>query len=139
MGSYLTVPWLCLYAVLALVWFGYWFRSQFHFRITSRHLEVTLWGWAVRRVALDNIESVSKRHQAWAEHWWSTWRPAGRRLMIRRRRGWPRNIIITPHKRYEFKARLEQAVQAATGRQLASSPIEPAPGTSEAIPPSDTR
>jgi len=93
-----------------LLW---WLRTRIRYRITADHLKVTLFGLCLRRIRLTDIESVSKRRTSWAEHWWNTWRPWRRRLVIRRRSGLFRNFVITPKRRYEFRATLEKAVKEA--------------------------
>jgi hypothetical protein len=106
-----TGPWIYLaFAPLGLALLM-WLPTRFRYRITKNHFAVTLFGLPVRRVRLANIERVTKRHARWAEHWWNTWRPFRRRLMICRRRGLCKNMVITPKYRYEFKAELERAVQ----------------------------
>ncbi len=112
-----------------IVGFIVWLRTKFRYRISGTHFEVTLWGLRVRRIALRDIEQVSVRHRRWAEQWWNTWRPARRRLLIRRRRGLCRNIIITPERRYEFKAELERAMLAASPSNDAPASALPAPDT----------
>src|SRR5438094_3968103 len=95
--------------LLLLCFLFSWVVTHIHYRITSRHVKITLFGVCLRRVRLSNIASVSKRRtDGWAEKWWSTLRPNHRSLVIRRKRGLVRNIIITPRNRYVFKAELER-------------------------------
>jgi len=84
--------------------------SRLRYVLTGRHLKVTLFGLCVRRIRLADIDSVSKRQSYWAEKWFNTLKPAHRMLVIRRRRGWLKDFIITPKNRYVFKAELEQAL-----------------------------
>ena len=84
--------------------------SQLRYVLTERHLKVTLFGLCLRRIRLADIESVSKRQAHWAEKWYNTFKPAHRILVIRRRRGWFKDFIITPKNRYVFKAQLEHAL-----------------------------
>ena len=75
-------------------------------------MKVFLFGIRLRRVALDNIETVSKRRgDGWTEHWWSTLRPKHRILVLRRRRGLFLNFAVTPKNRYVFKADVERAMR----------------------------
>ena len=83
---------------------------QLRYVLTGRHLKVTLFGLCLRRIRLADIESVSKRQSLWAEKWFNTLKPAHRMLVIRRRRGWLKDFIITPKNRYVFKAEIEQAL-----------------------------
>jgi len=95
-----------------------WIITRVRYRITSRYLKVTLFGVVLRRVRLADIESVSKRRgPGLTEHWLSTTRPKHRMLVIRRRRGLCKNLIITPRNRYVFKTALERAVRR-TGTDL---------------------
>ena len=84
--------------------------SQLRYVLTGRHLKVTLFGLCLRRIRLADIDSVSKRRAHRAEKWCNTFKPAHRILVIRRRRGWFKDFIITPKNRYVFKAELEQAL-----------------------------
>ena len=84
--------------------------SRLRYVLTARHLKVTLFGLCVRRIRLADIDSVSKRQSHWAEKWYNTLKPAHRMLVIRRRRGWLKDFIITPKNRYVFRAELEQAM-----------------------------
>jgi hypothetical protein len=120
-------PWA--YPLLLPISAGFivWLRTQYRYRITHHHLEVILWGIPVRRFALRDISQVTIRHRVWAEHWWNTWRPARRRLLIQRRRGWCRYVVLTPQRRYEFKTELERAVTAAAQPEPALAPGDPAP------------
>jgi len=83
---------------------------QLRYVLTGRHLKVTLFGLCLRRIRLADIDSVSKRRAHRAEKWCNTLKPAHRILVIRRRRGWFKDFIITPKNRYVFKAELEQAL-----------------------------
>src|SRR5437773_1983499 len=84
--------------------------SQLRYVLTGRHLKVTLFGLCLRRIRLADIESVSKRQAHWAEKWYNTLKPSHRILVIRRRRGCFKELVITPKNRYAFKAELEQAL-----------------------------
>ena len=84
--------------------------SQLRYVITERCLKVTLFGFCLRRIRLADIDCVSKRQLHLAEKWYNTLKPSHRVLVIRRRRGWFKDFIITPKNRYVFKAELEQAL-----------------------------
>ena len=83
---------------------------QLRYVLTGRHLKVTLFGLCLRRIRLADIESVSKRQAHYAEKWYNTLKPSHRMLVIRRRRGWFKEFIITPKNRYVLKAEIEQAL-----------------------------
>jgi hypothetical protein len=98
--------------VLVGIFLFVWLMTRIRYRIGSRHVKVLLFGICIRRVALANIDSVSKRRgDGWAEHWWSTVHPKHRMLVLRRRRGLWRNFVITPKNRYIFRADLERALR----------------------------
>jgi hypothetical protein len=102
---------------LAMV-FVFWARTRLRYRIVDQHLEIRWLSWRLRRFPLSDIEGVSKYQNSWAEHWENTWRPAHKRLVIHRRKGWPRDVIITPSYRYEFMRELETLAKSA----VSSSP-----------------
>ena len=97
--------------------------SQLRYVLTERHLKVTLFGLGLRRIRLADIDSVSKRQAHRAEKWYNTLKPSHRILVIRRRRGWFKDFIITPRNRYVFKAELEQAL--AKLKAAAEKPDKP--------------
>lgn len=86
-------------------------RARLDYRIGRRHLKVLWFGICVRRIPLADIDSISKRPRGWAEHWENTWRSSHHILVIHRRRGWFKEIIITPDYRYAFWSELEKAVE----------------------------
>ena len=103
-----------------------WLRTRLEYRITKTRIEILLFGIKIRSVKFTNIQHVTTHHVRWAEQWWNTWRPFRRRLMIQRRRGLIKNLVITPMYRYEFKADLERAIQLAQpppGEPQASSAL----------------
>lgn len=103
---------VCLVAISALL------MTSIHYRISSSHLVVYCLGLPVRRFALRDMTSVSKRRRFRAELWVSTLRFKHRKLVIRRERGLFREIVITPTYRYAFRNQLESAVEAATGHHI---------------------
>src|SRR5882672_2415915 len=111
MRSMKTFVFSALGFVILAIWFA-WVVTRIRYRITPRHFTVTLFGISLRRVPLENIESVTKRHPVgWSENWWNTLHPGHRTLVIRRHRGLFRNIVITRKNRYVFKTNLEKAMQ----------------------------
>lgn len=109
---------------LLVFFFGcIWMLTHLRYHIGSRHFRITLFGIVLRRIPLDEIESVSKRHpNGWTEYWWSTVRPNHRVLVIRRSRGLRRYLVITPKNRYIFKADLERAIGKKSS--ISESPAE---------------
>jgi|ERR1044071_1972944 hypothetical protein len=104
------------WAVLLVVWalagggLAIVLVRQLRYAVTARHLQVRLFGFCVRRIPFSEIVRVSKRQTRRAEKWCNTLRGSHRMLVIRRRRGWFRDFIITPKNRYVFKAELEAAM-----------------------------
>ena len=88
-----------------------WHRHYYDYRIGRYHLSVQWLGITVRRVRFSDIDSISKRQKLAAESWANTWRPRHRILVIRRKSGWRREVVITPAYRYEFRNQLEQAMR----------------------------
>jgi hypothetical protein len=107
--------------ILVAILLFLWLLRRIRYRIGSRHVKVIFFGLTIRRIALESIDSVSKRRgEGLAEHWWNTTHPKHRMLVLRRRRGLCRNFVITPKNRYVFKTDLERAMQRAAGRAHAS-------------------
>jgi hypothetical protein len=91
-----------------------WLVGRIRYRIGSKQLKVVLFGLPLRRVSLLAIESIAKRPAGGlSEHWWSTFRPKHRMLVVRRKRGLFKNFVITPKNRYVFKTDLEKAMERA--------------------------
>ena len=114
----------CALGLLLFTFWVVWLIGHIRYRITPRHFQVVLFGLRLRQIGLQDIESVSKRHaNGWAERWYNTLHPSHRRLVIRRKRGLRRFLVITPRNRYVFKADLERAMEqlnqpAATDERL---------------------
>ena len=118
--------------VLLAVFVFVWLVTRIRYRIGSRHLKVILFGIPIRRVALADVESVSKRRgPGLAEHWWSTLHPKHRLLVLRRRRGLFRNFVVTPRNRYIFKADIERGIRRNGGVVSETELPEPAAPESE--------
>lgn len=82
------------------------------YRITRRWLLITLLGVPLRWVSLRNIRFITDHAKELCETWPNTHSPKTRILIIRKRRGLFRNLMITPQKRFVFKAELEKAIRA---------------------------
>ena len=96
------------------------------YRVTELHFEITLFGVCVRRVPLTDIRYLSKHRSGLAEYWWNTAWPAKRILVIRRRRGWLKNLVITPENRYAFKAEVERAMARLPQGEAGAAEADPA-------------
>jgi hypothetical protein len=108
----MKLAFLCIAGAVILLLLLAWCMTQIHFRIGSRHLKVLLFGFTIRRVALTNIASASKREpKGMAERWYSTFKTAHRLLTIERKRGLLKRFCITPQNRYVFLADLKSAVR----------------------------
>ncbi len=90
-----------------------WLVTRIRYQVTETALEITVLGICVRRVALTDIRWISKHRTQWCEKWPNTLFPAKRTLVIERRTGKIKHLLITPKRRYVFKAELQEAVQAA--------------------------
>jgi hypothetical protein len=124
----------CALGLLITVLLCAWAITRIRYRIGSRHVKVLLFGVCIRRLALANIESISKRRSTgWAEHWCSTLRSKHRLLVLRRRRGLIKNFMVTPKNRYIFRSDIERAM-ARVGNPLPSSESEPPDQTDTTLP-----
>ena len=103
-----------------------WLPTRLCYRITKTHFEITLFGIPLRWVRLQDITLVSKSRIKWAEPWSNTWRGSRRRIVIQKRRGFFKNIIVTPQFRYEFKVDLERASLKAKGKMAPDDLLSPA-------------
>ena len=89
-----------------------WSAATIRYRVTPTHLRVAWLGLPVRWLRLQDIQHIGHRPVFWAERWPNTLFDSRRMLVIRRRRGLFRHLIITPQYPFEFKASLQQACQA---------------------------
>lgn len=104
-----------------------WMVTRIRYRITEAALEITLFGMCVRRVALTDIRWISKHRSQWCEKWPNTLFPGKRALVIERRSGKLRHLLITPLQRYVFKADLQDAVRAALAQSASREELETDP------------
>ena len=103
---------------------GWILFTTINYGITSKFLTVYCLGIPVRRFALKDMTSISKRRRYRAEFWINTLGLKHRKLIIRRDRGIFKEIVITPRYRYAFRKQLEDAVSAVRKAPLVSDPIE---------------
>jgi hypothetical protein len=98
----------CLAVVLLLIWLV----TQIRYRISSRHLRVTLFGLTVRKIELTDIKRISKRmpSRLLCEKWMNTFNTKHRLLAIKRHSGILKYFLITPLNRYIFLNDLRNAV-----------------------------
>jgi len=94
-----------------------WLRSRIRYVIGRSSLRVMCLGVTLRRLPFTDIEKASKpkREAGWmtTESWRNTWNPAHRELVVHRRTGWRRRVLITPKHRYAFRAELRAALEKA--------------------------
>jgi hypothetical protein len=103
---------LCTAGTLLLLLALWWCMANLHFRIGSRYLKILLFGFPIRRIALNDIAYVSKREpKGVAERWYSTFKSSHRLITIERKTGLRRYICITPQNRYVFLADLKSAIR----------------------------
>jgi hypothetical protein len=91
--------------------------GQINYRITSRFLEVRLFRVCLRRIPLADIKRVSKHRQSFCEPWPNTLRTRKRMLVVTRRSGLFKSLLITPERRYLFRSRLKHAIARAQGEE----------------------
>jgi hypothetical protein len=99
---------LCAFALL---WA--WLITKIRYRISARHLRITLFGVTLRKIDLTDIKRISKRKPSSraCENWSCTHQPKHRVLAIQRRKGLRKFVIITPLNRYIFITDLQTAIQ----------------------------
>ena len=81
------------------------------YRLTTRNLVITFLGIPVRWVSLKNIRYISDYVKEVSEPWPNTFNSNGRQLFILKQRGLFRCLMITPPKRFVFKAEIERAIR----------------------------
>ena len=80
------------------------------YRVTKRNLVITALGLPVRWVSLKNIRYLTDHSKEVSESWPNCFTTVGRTLFIRKRHGLFRTLMITPGKRFVFKAEVEKAI-----------------------------
>jgi hypothetical protein len=97
-------------------------KCRMRYQVGQRSLRVRLGGVTLRRIRFTDIERVSKPHRdlGWFEYesWINTMDSSRRVLVIHRRRGLFKKLLISPAHRYAFRAQLRRAVALATGLEL---------------------
>jgi hypothetical protein len=78
--------------------------ATLRYRITTKAVEVLIFGCCVRRIRFDDIEHVRRGGVFWNEHWtnFRIWNS----VTLRRKSGWIRNFVITPDDPTGFIAEL---------------------------------
>ena len=120
---------LTVAVVLASAGLLLWSAFTIRYHITPTHLKITWLGLTVRRLRLDDIKRVGTRPVVGAERWPNTLHNNGRLLVIRRRSGWLRSLVITPKYPFEFRNELELARKTTTGTSSIFSTNPPRAGT----------
>jgi hypothetical protein len=97
-----------LFTLLAIV-------TTLGYRITEAALEVRVLGMLIRRVPLADIEEVHRRGAFLRESWsgFKFWNA----VIIRRRRGWLKNLAVSP----DDPDRFVEELRAAIGRSSAGA------------------
>ncbi len=113
-------PWLLVLGALVVATLALgiivFLVGRIDYRITERHLQVTLLGIPIRRLRLDNVRHISSHRPPVSERWPNQiFIRRDRVLVIEKRRGLFRHFLITPEQRYTFKAALDRAVRAVNG------------------------
>ena len=81
------------------------------YRITRRFLKITWLGLPVRLMRLTNIAHIGFTPVFWAEKWPNTFKPGNRRLVIQKRSGLFKHLVITPRNHFVFKAEMDKAMK----------------------------
>jgi hypothetical protein len=110
-----------------------WSITSIRYRITAKRLLVTWLGLPVRWIRLENIKHIGTRPGFWTERWPNVLFENGRTLVIRRKRGLVRSLLITPKYPFEFKASLELARETAL--RSAGHTDHPQPPSQPVAPP----
>jgi hypothetical protein len=96
-------------------------KGRMEYHIGKNAFRVRLGRLTLRRIPFSEIVRVSKprRNHSWftTENWRSVFRDSHRLLMIERRSGVFRRLMITPRHRYEFQERLRIAIQESLGTE----------------------
>jgi hypothetical protein len=112
----------CLGGFLVLLWVWATAKRQMTYQVGRNCLRVVLGKLTVRRVDFADIERVDKprRELRWrdTENWRNTFDDSRRLLVIHRKSGWFRKLVITPKHRYAFRRKLREAIAASTGAVL---------------------
>jgi hypothetical protein len=99
-----------------------WLRLNSTYHIGRAAFRIRIFGLTVRRIPFSDIERVSKlrRHYRWSEleDWTNTLSASRREMVLHRRSGLFRKLVITPQHRYEFRTQIRAAIAAETGRTL---------------------
>lgn len=80
------------------------------YRVTKNNLVISALGVPVRWVSLKNIRYLTDHSTNISEPWPNCYTTLGRTLFIRKRRGIFRTLMISPKKRFVFKAEVERAI-----------------------------
>lgn len=80
------------------------------YRVTKKNLVISALGIPVRWVSLQNIRYLTDHSTYISEPWPNCYTTLGRTLFIRKRRGIFRTLMISPIKRFVFKAEIERAI-----------------------------
>lgn len=96
-------------------------KGRMEYHIGKNAFRVRLGRLTLRRIPFSEIVRVSKprRNHSWftTENWRNVFRDSHRLLMIERRSGVFRRLMITPRHRYEFQERLRIAIQESLGAE----------------------
>lgn len=109
--------------VLGTLWLlRLWLRCQATYEIGRTSFRIRIFGLTVRRILYRDVDRISKirRHYRWIEleDWSNTLSASRRELVIHRKSGVFRKLVVTPTHRYEFRSQFRAAVAAATGSEV---------------------
>lgn len=81
-------------------------RTGIQYDLSPCELVISWFGFHVRNIPLDDIVSITTRRVWWAENWSNALLTRRRRLVVRRRSGFFKDVVITPEKTYVFRSEL---------------------------------
>ena len=125
--------WILIGVVAASIWVGawYWFRTRLRYVIGRTSMRVVFGRTTVRRIPFEEIRRIRKPRGSlpWrlTENWRNGFFDSHRVLVLERREGWFPWLVITPSRRYEFRAQLREAMArhgVETDDEEASDPSE---------------
>ncbi len=119
--------------LLVLAWILF-LRTHIRYGIGSKHLKILLFGIPIRWIRLDNIRHIHGRKTSFAERWGNmVFTRHDRLLVIEKHHGLFKRCLITPDKRYVFKAELERAIRARLSAKQGLPATEPPSDTTVVV------
>ena len=117
MGVELFIGGFCALVACWLAWLVA--RLAIRYKAGQKSLRIMIAGFTIRRIWYEDIArlsfSMSRVGFFNTERWCNTARAATRYLVIHRKTGFLKRVLITPRYRDEFREELAEAIRRATG------------------------